>query len=129
MDNKELVRKAFNSLFECESISRETILLYFSEDYIQCVDGNTLGVDDFIKHVFKVHEMVTACKITFQTLMAENDLVFSNHIVDAVMSNGEHLQHHVLVEFQMRDGKIIRCDELTRLQKGCASGSNLGSVR
>lgn len=129
MENKELIRKVFHLLFESENLDDNVITLYFSTDYVQHVDNETLSIDEFIAHIKKVREKIDSCRITFNTLISENDIVFSNHTVCAIMKNGSSIQQHVLAEFHICNGKIHFCDELTFHQKGDLSESNLGSIR
>ena len=129
MDNKELIRKVFHLLFENEHLERNEICNYFSKDYIRSVNGETLGFNDFVKHVFKVRDTLTDCRISFKTIVSEGGVVFTNHFVDAVMKNGKIVKQHVLAEFEIIDGKIINCDELVSIIDGDAGVDNLGSIR
>lgn len=129
MENKELIRKVFHLLFEDVHLDRNVISQYFSKDYIQSVNGETFGFDDFISHVFKVRKTLASCRISFKTLLSEGNIVFSNHIVKAVMNNGKPVRQQVLAEFKIIDGKIIHCDEVICTLDGDAGVNNLGSIR
>lgn len=129
MDNKELVKTVFNLLFESKKMNTEEISAYFSRDYVQIVGKEFLNFEDFICHVRKVREKLSSCHITFQTLISEGNIVFSNHMVDAILRNGTLLRQHILAEFEVQDGKIIRCDELACQLDGDVSEKNLASVR
>ena len=129
MNNKELIRTVFHLLFESESLDETVITSYFSTDYVQHVDNETLDFTEFISHIKKVREKIASCRINFNTLIVENNIVFSNHTVNAIMKNGASIQQHVLAEFRLCNGRINFCDELTCHQKGDKSESNLGSVR
>lgn len=129
MEKKELIRTVFHLLFENESFDRETIANYFSKDYVQSVNGDTFGFNDFVNHICKVRETLSSCNIAFKTLVTEGNIVFSNHLVDAVMRNGKMVRQQVLAEFEISKGKIIRCDELTCFLGGDVAGSKLGSIR
>lgn len=129
MDNKELIRTVFHLLFESEKMNPKDISAYFSQNYVQTVGNERLDFDEFICHVGKVREKLSSCRISFRTLISEGNIVFSNHFVDAAMRNGTTLRQHILAEFEITDGKIIRCDELACLLEGDVAESNLASVR
>lgn len=128
MDNKELIKTVFYHLFESENMNTEDISVYFSKDYVQHVGNEKLDFESFICHVGKVREKLSACHITFRTLISEGNVVFSNHFVDAVLRNGTALRQHILAEFRISNGKIVCCDELACLLEGDVAESNLASV-
>lgn len=128
MDNKNLIKIVFRLLFESKEMKLEDISLYFAKEYVQNVGSEVLDFHDFISHIGKVREKLAECRVTFHTLISEGNIVFSNHVVDAILRNGTILRQHVLAEFEMSEGKIIRCDELAHMLEGEVSESNLASV-
>lgn len=129
MDYKKQLQDIFHELFEVSRVDEKKISEYFSPDYIQYADGEQLDFPTFIHHVKLVNEKIASCKVTFKTLLCEGDVVFSNHIVDAVMKSGIKARHHVMAEFHFKNGQVIMCDELSHLEKGDAADANLASVK
>lgn len=127
VNNKEFIKEVFENCIENMNATEETYTRYFSEDYIQYVDGKVLNYKDFICHM-KVQKSVLKCvKITFKYMVAEGDKIATVHIAEAIKKNGKKIKAQINAIFQFRDGKIILCDELTRLVEGEKADEDLGS--
>ncbi len=129
MDTKELIKAVFKLVFEEKVTDEETLSQYFSPSYVQTVNNETLDFEAFVKHIAHLQAKISACTITFKRLVAEDNVVFSNHMVDSTLQNGDHVRHHVIAEFEIQDGKIVKCDELTCLLEGHATYRDLGSAQ
>lgn len=129
MEKKELIKTVFKVIFENKTTDEVTISQYFSTDYVQTVNNETLDFDAFVEHIAYLQTKASSCTITFNTLIGEGDIVFSNHMVDTTLKNGDHVRHHVLAEFTLKENKIVRCDELTCLLDGHSTYRNLGSAQ
>ena len=60
-------------------------------------------------------------------MIVEEDHVATIHIVDAIKNNDEIIKVQVNALMQIKDKKIILCDELTYLIRGEKSDKDLGS--
>lgn len=127
MDNKQLIRLAFQNVIEATSVDAHEIEKYFSKRYVQNVDGRTLLFEEFVAHVIKQKETVALAKVRFLNLICETNVVFSNHEVDVLKKDGSKAKFKVIAEFCIADGKIVSCDELTRMIEGEKSDRDLGS--
>ncbi|MDN5285323.1 MAG: hypothetical protein JWR38_1597 [Mucilaginibacter sp.] len=126
-DHKKLIKEIFKNIFETPSFDEAIVRKYFSTDYIQHVDGKTLGFDHFIKHVEVVKDAMQSMSINFKTLVQENDTVFTNHIVTGTTKEGRTGDVQVIGEFRIRNGQVIYCDELTHQLSGDPKDRDLGS--
>jgi hypothetical protein len=126
-DYKSQVRNIFTAIFENPEYDEAAIHQYFSEDYIQHVDGNTLHFEQFKQHIKVLKEAVAAISITFQTIIQENNIVFTNHLVTATTKEQRSGQVQVISEFHFKDGKINYCSELTHMISGDTRDRDLGS--
>lgn len=128
MENyKQLIRDAFATVVENPQYDEAAIRRYFSPDYVQQVDGKVLSFDQFRQHLNVLKETVTAVAVRFDTLAAENEVVFSNHRVTATRANGQTGEMQVIAEFRIHNGQINACNELTHLIRGDAEDRDLGS--
>ena len=112
--NKTIVKDALEKVinhFQCDS---ETISAYFSDHYIQYVDKKVLDRQGLIDHMSKLPDRFKSMSVTFLALIAENDRVFSSHIVRAISPEKEEIVMHSMAYFTLKDYKIIQCIELTR---------------
>lgn len=125
---EKLVKEMLHNVIESKTYDDELILAYFSTDYIQVVDGNTLDFTGFKKHIQKLKELIATVEVEVLNFASRDQTVFTKHQVQSVLRDGSRHKHFVMAEFTFQDGKIIRCEELTFLLEGSASGKNLGST-
>lgn len=112
-DVKQFVKNALVDVVESMSVAEETYVKYFSKQYVQHVDGKTLDYSQLIAHMNAQKSILKSAKITFKHFIAEGNKVSSAHIVDAVKKNGGIIKAQVNALIELKDGKIVLCDELT----------------
>ena len=127
MNNKQLIQQVFKEVMENLSVDPEIIGRFFSQDYIQHVDGKVLNYADFVRHMNALAGATATLTISVHTIVAEGEIVFTNHHVDGYLKNGKRVEGQVIAEFRVRDGKICSCDELTRMVAGGDEARDLGS--
>ncbi|SKA37247.1 hypothetical protein SAMN04488128_104244 [Chitinophaga eiseniae] len=125
---KDFIKALFRDIIENNNYDETLIHQYFSEDYVQIVDDQTLNFDTFKKHIRNLKEKVRETEVQFAGIASNETSVFTRHYVKSMLKNGEWVKHKVLAEFQIKDGKVVQCDELTMLMEGNKSESNLGSA-
>jgi SnoaL-like protein len=124
---KEFIKTVLINLIENRDTNEATYAKYFSKEYIQYVDGNVLNYDHFVAHMKALAATIKSAKVTFKHLVAENDKVATIHKVNATKQDGSQVEVQVNALFQIKDNKIILCDELTYLIQGEKSDKDLGS--
>jgi hypothetical protein len=128
-DNKTVVRNSFQAVVEPLHYDQQAIRTYFAPSYRQDVDGQVLDFAGFCQHMRVQKAALQALQIQFLTLVAEGDVVFTNHLVTLETKEGRQATLKVLAEFTVRNGQIVACDELTRLVNGASQDRDLGSRR
>ncbi|AFL68821.1 nuclear transport factor 2 family protein [Sulfurospirillum barnesii] len=124
---KGIIRNLFRDVLESSEVELSVIEKYIDPGYIQKVDGVILDYHGFIEHMKKQKQVIEAMSVTFISMVEESDTVFTNHIVVAKKKNKEELHVHVIAQFTLKDGRLIACDELTRLLTGNEEDRNIGS--
>ena len=124
---KELVQQSFKEVIEDMEYGEAAIERYFSKDYLQYVDGKELNFKGFCQHLKVLKETLAAARIEFKTIVQENEIVFTTHLVHLSTREGRMAIIHVIAEFRLYNNKIIYCNELTRLVAGDERDSDLGS--
>jgi ketosteroid isomerase-like protein len=124
---KKWVKEVFKNTVENMDATEETYSQYFSQDYIQHVDGKTLDYNDFVAHMKAQKNVIQSAKITFKHIIVEGDTVATVHLVNGVKKDGGIIEAQVNALFQIKNKKIVLCDELTHLIKGEKSDRDLGS--
>ena len=127
--NKSLVERAFLDVFASDAFDEGAIARYFSPRYVQKTDGRTLDFPGFVAHVRELKRTLKNVKITFERAVAEGASVVSIHRAEAEKVAGGRICIRVFALFVIEDGKIVFCDELTRLEEGAAEDRDLGSRR
>ena len=129
MDNKEILRKAFNEVFESSSANEESIAKFFDEKYQQWVDGNELDFKGFAKHVQSQKHRVEHVSFDFKSMVAEGDKVATIHHINAITKEGDSVKGRVCAQFTFSNGKIIRCEELTFFDQVKDKDKDLGHTQ
>lgn len=125
--NKSLVERAFQDVFASDGFDEGAIARYFSPRYVQKTDGHTVDFAGFVAHVRELKRTVTNVKITFEHMVAEGASVVSIHRAEAEKIAGGRISIRVFALFVIDEGKIVLCDELTRLEQGAAEDHDLAS--
>lgn len=103
------------------------IEVFFAPDYQQRVDGKQLDYREFIRHMEALKSHTKRMSISIKSIVAENDTVFTHHYVNVEKNQGEKSEFEVFAHFTLSSGKIICCEELTRMINGLSGDSDLGS--
>jgi len=127
LENKKIIQEAFKNVVENMDATEKTITAYFSSDYTQLVDGKIINYNDFVAHMKAQKSALQSVKIIFKHLVAEGDMVATIHTAEAIKKNGDLIKVQVNAMFIIKNGKIISCDELTRLIEGKKSDADIGS--
>jgi predicted SnoaL-like aldol condensation-catalyzing enzyme len=126
-ETKNFVKEIFKNTIENMDATEETYAQYFSQDYIQHVDGKTLNYTDFIAHMKAQKNVIKSAKVTFKHIITEGDTVATVHIVNGIKKDGGAIEAQVNALFKIQNKKVVLCDELTHLIKGEKSDRDLGS--
>ena len=94
---------------------------------MQKTDGRTLDYPGFVAHVRELKRTLKNVKITFERIVAGGTNVVSIHRAEAEKVAGGRIAIRVFALFVIDDGKIVLCDELTRLEQGAAEDRDLAS--
>ena len=109
---------------------------YFDRDYVQHVDGKTIGYDEFVDHMKVVHGKIKDVSVRWKELHAyafANDgkretHIFSHHVVSYKdRASGAEGSAEVCGLFKCGTDLIFECNEMTMVTRG-AMGADLGSA-
>jgi ketosteroid isomerase-like protein len=123
---RALIENALTSLLDprqdAESLSR-----YFAPDYVQDVDGKRLDFSGFIDHARTLKKSLRSGRVTIENIIVDGMTIADVHVVDAEKTNGDTIRAKVIAFYTVRDGKIVRVDELTHLLQGADEDRDMGS--
>lgn len=118
------MQQLLTSLFT-EKLAPEEI---FSEDYQQHTDGNLLDFEGFVQHLDHVRAQVSHIAFRVEQACCTPNLLADRHIVTVTKTNGQTSDIEVYMFARLRDGKIWRIDEVTRVMKGDHADKSLASA-
>lgn len=98
---------------------------YIADSYMQIADGHTLNHQDFLKHAQNLHSTMRSIKFTFKEIVAENDVVATHHLAEGVKQDGQKVITELFAFFTVKDNKIVRCEEVSRMIVGSDADRNL----
>lgn len=128
-ETKAFIKEAFSEVFENMNSTEKMYAKYFSPNYVQYVDGKRLNYHDFVDHMKALKSTLKSAKITFKYMVVEGDKIATVHMAEGIKKDGKFVESQVNALFQIKNRKIVLCDELTHLIKGDEADRNLGSRR
>jgi hypothetical protein len=70
--------------------------------------------------------VLKSLKIEFKNMIVEGDKIATIHIGHGIKKDGNAIEAQVNAVFQIKNRKLIVCDELTRMVKGNKADEDLG---
>lgn len=123
---RALIEGAIASLLDPRQ-SVEHLSEYFAPDYVQDVDGKRLDYAGFLDHARALKAHLRGGRVAIEALIVEGDTIADIHVVEAEKTNGDSIRTKVIAFFTVRDGRIVRVDELTRMLHGADEDRDLSS--
>src|SRR5215469_3623475 len=125
--NKAFIRRMFQDVFANDSFDQEVLERYFSPKFIQHADGKTLDFAGLLDHVRELKRAVAHLHFSFEYMLAEGNKVMDVHRVTADKRAGGTISARLFSLWVIEDGRIVLCDELSRLEEGAAEDHDLAS--
>ncbi len=122
-----VVRRVLGELLAAPAVDPAAIAACVDPGYRQRVDGRELGYEAFVAHLRKQKEVVAAMRVEFLAIAEQGEIVFTNHLVHVDKRDGSRARFHVIAQFAVRGGRLVYCDELTRMVEGGAGDADLGA--
>ncbi|MEF3092635.1 nuclear transport factor 2 family protein [Raoultella scottii] len=123
----QIVMDALREIIPNPLHEEDKIALYFSPDYQQQVDGKSLDYRGFVGHMALLKALTTGMTLSVLAIAGDENTVFTHHHVKVDKKSGQQSEIAVMARFTLASGRIVRCDELTRLLVGEPEDRDLGS--
>ncbi|MFB5082388.1 nuclear transport factor 2 family protein [Raoultella sp. C349492] len=123
----QIVMDALREIITNPQHEEDKIALYFSPDYQQQVDGKSLDYRGFVGHMALLKALTTGMTLSVLAIAGDENTVFTHHHVKVDKKSGQQSEIAVMARFTLASGRIVRCDELTRLLVGEPEDRDLGS--
>ncbi len=122
-----IIKEAFKYVLESSTYDKDLINKYFHPNYVQYVDGKQIDGAQFHEHIKAQKKVIKNISTSFKSIIQQNDIVFSNHVVKVAKNDNSSVTTHVIAEFRLKDNLIHYCDELTHMIEGSEKDKDLGS--
>jgi ketosteroid isomerase-like protein len=129
MEDSKLLQRAFAAAFGGPTLDEAQLDRYFSADYRQHVDGQTLDRAAFLAHLRTLRSLVQQIEFSFELCFGCDGWLFSRHLASETLTDGRQSVHRVHALFRIVDGQIAGCDEWTEQIGGDPADRDLGSRR
>jgi SnoaL-like domain len=107
-----------------------TVDRYFTPDYAQRTDGETVGRDGFTEHIRALRALTKRGTLTVAEAIADGSRIAGRHQVTVTRRDGAVSRVEVCLSGELAaDGRLRRTDELTRVIGGEAGDVPLARVR
>lgn len=127
MSPLDTVRHALSRVLTDPSADNTLISHFFSERYLQVVNGESLDYTGFIAHIALLKRVTLRLELTLLSIAAAESHVHTHHTVRAVKHDGSESEFEVFAHFEVQEGKITACRELTRQLSGAHHDHDLGA--
>lgn len=123
---KKIIEASFKSATDMNA-SDESYAVHHSKEYVQHVDGKVMNYEEYVTHKKAIKKTIKSLKVVFHDMLFDGNKVVTRHTAYAVKNDDKEIEVQVIAIFEIKDDKIITCDELTFMQKGERSDRDLGS--
>lgn len=108
------------------SAGREVTDRYFTDDYVQIVDGEALDREAFDAHLATLRADLVSISFEFTTVIAEGNRVADVHFATTTRKDGSETTMKFIGVYTFREGRISRFEEISYLVDGSRDDLDLG---
>lgn len=128
LSNKQVVENMFQTFANVKS-TPESFSKYISRNYVQNSDGHKLNYNQFLEHVQELHNVMRSIHFKFDQIVSEGNVVATHHIAYGIKKNGNGVKTEFFAFFTIKNHKIIRCAEVSKMIRGSAADKNLSYTK
>ena len=118
MNNIELLKDMWNSLYDHKTNVSETIEKFFHRDYEQCINGVVMDKTQYIQHVVKQKKNMTINSIDYKYVIEKGNDLFALYYPRGKNKNNLPIEAEVIAYFCFSKHQILRIHAQVRLIKG-----------
>lgn len=118
MNNIELLKDIWKSLYDHKTNLSETIENFFHRDYQQCINGVVMDRAQYIQHVVEQRENMTIDSIDYKYCIEKGNELFALYYPKGKNKNNLPIEAEVIAFFCFSKHQILRIHGQVRLIKG-----------
>jgi ketosteroid isomerase-like protein len=123
---KKIILDDFKTLTDLNATAADCAQ-HVAKNYVQKVNSEVLDYDGFIDHMKALKKTVKSIKITFHDMLEDGNKVVTRHTARGIKNDNSVVEMDVIAIFEIQDGKLVSCNELTHLVEGSKADQDLGS--
>lgn len=118
MNNTELLKDMWGSLYDPKITVSEIIEKFFHRNYEQCINGVFMDRDKYIQHIIEQRENMTIDSIDYKHVIEKGNELFALYYPKGKNKNNLPIEAEVIAYFYFSEQKILRIHGQVRLIKG-----------
>ena len=119
MNNIDLLKDIWGSLYDSKITVSETIEKFFHKDYEQCINGVVMGRDQYIQHVIEQREKMTIDSMEYKHVIEKGNELFALYYPKGKSKNNNlPIEAEVIAYFYFSEQKLLKIHGQVRLIKG-----------
>ncbi|BCA95888.1 hypothetical protein TUM19329_22490 [Legionella antarctica] len=118
MNNIELLKDTWRSLYDHTINVYETIEKFFHRDYEQCINGVVMDRTQYVQHVIEQRENMTVDSIDYKYVIEKGNELFTLYYLKGKSKNDRPIEAEVIAYCSFSKHQIIRIHGQVRLIKG-----------
>src|ERR1700733_7854458 len=108
MNNTELLKAIWKSLYDHKTNVSETIEKFFHRDYTQCINGVVMDRTQYIQHVIEQRENMTIESIDYKYVIEEGNELFALYYPKGKNKNNLPIEAEVIAYFCFLKRQIVK---------------------
>lgn len=118
MNNSELLKDIWASLYDPKITVSEIIEKFFHRDYEQSINGVVMDRDQYTQHVIEQRENMTIDSIDYKYVIEKGNELFALYYPKGKNKKNLPIEAEVIAYFYFSEQKILRIHGQVRLIKG-----------
>lgn len=118
MTYTELLKNAWDYLYDPQTEVVEIVEKFFHQDYEQCINGIVMRRDEYIDHVLEQKKNMTIDTIDYKNILEKGNELFAIYYPRGKNINNIPVEAEVIAYFRFENQQIFRIHGMVRLLKG-----------
>lgn len=113
-----LLKNIWNSIYDPNTNTSDSIKQFFHQNYEQCINGVILNRDQYIKHVIEQKNNILINSMDYKNIIEKENELFALYFANGENKNNEPFQAEIILYVCFEDQKIIKIHGQVRLITG-----------
>lgn len=125
MTYTNLLKNIWNSVYDPNTNTSNSIKQFFHPRFEQCINGVILNRDQYIQHVIEQKNNISISSMDYQKILEKENEIFAIYFAYGKNKNNEPFQAEIILYASFEDQKIIKIHGQVRLLMGNLADMNM----